>query len=226
MNPTGTPRVETTSRLARELTDIPDEIRRAPAPVVPEFGAPYSLRVVDADGSDPAMITEWMSRPHLVQTWEQDWPLERRLDNLTAQLAGTYSRPCVLGVDFAALDRPEIGHREVAYVELYRPAKDEIGRLYHAGPRDMAFHIATAETVLLGKGVVSGWIGLLPGAIWAAEPECRRLLCDPDHRNLPMRKALEKNGWQLLGEFDVRPDRRIALYVLPREPQDMPALRA
>lgn len=221
MTPTGTPLV-----LARELITISDEVRAAPAPVLPEFPAPFSLRAVEITGADPATITEWMARPHLVQTWEQDWPLDRRRAHLAAQLAGSYSLPCILGFDFAALDRPELGRREVAYVELYRAAKDEIGGLYHADARDMAFHIATADLNLIGKGLMSTWIGHLANGIRSAEPECRRLMCDPDYRNAPMRKALEKNGWQLVGEFDVRPDRRIALYTLPRTPADLPTVRS
>ncbi|MGW2660375.1 GNAT family N-acetyltransferase [Nocardia tengchongensis] len=211
--------------LARELTDLPDHIRRGPAPVLPEFVAPFSLRLVDADSADPETITEWMHRPHLLETWEQDWDTDRRRADCGAQLAGTYSRPCILEYDFAALDRPDLGNREVAYVELYRPAKDEIARLYDAEAHDMGFHIATADTNLLGRGVMSGWIGLLGQAILAAEPECRRLLADPDHRNAPIRKALEKTGWQHLGDFDIRPDRRISLYALPRTAADLPETR-
>ncbi|MBF6167459.1 acetyltransferase [Streptomyces gardneri] len=220
MNPTGTPYV-----LKRELTDIPDDVRAAPAPVIPDFPEPFALRVADPDSDDPATIAEWMSLPHLARTWEQPWPPERRRADIAAQLAGTYSRPCIVSFDFAAIDLPELGRREVAYVELYRPAKDECARFYHADPRDMAFHIATADQNVIGRGVMSKWIGLLAEGIWAAEPECRRLMGDPDHQNISVRRALAKNGWLELGEFDVRPGRRIALCTLPREPQDVPAIR-
>ncbi|GAB4583134.1 GNAT family N-acetyltransferase [Nocardia sp. IFM 10818] len=211
--------------LARELTDVPDEVRTAPAPVVPVFPEPFSLRLVDVDSEDPRTITEWMRRPHLLETWEQDWPVERRHADCAAQLAGTFSRPCLLGYDFAALGDPETGRRDVAYVELYRPAKDEIATLYRADPRDMGFHIATADTRLLGRGVMSAWMRQLVERLFETEPECRRVMCEPDYRNTPMRKALEKNGWQHLGDFDIRPDRRISLYTLLRDPADLPVLR-
>ncbi|MEV6771194.1 GNAT family N-acetyltransferase [Nocardia sp. NPDC051030] len=215
----------TTYVLVRELTDIPDEVRAAPAPVIPEFAAPFSLRPVDIEGSDPETITEWMHRPHLLETWEQDWDIERRYADCTAQLAGTFSRPCILGYDFTALGLPELGPREVAYVELYRPAKDEIARLYEADPRDMGFHIATADTNLLGRGVMSRWMRQLAERILATEPECLRVMCEPDYRNTPMRKALEKTGWHHLGDFDIRPDRRISLYAFPRDAADLPVIR-
>lgn len=216
---------ETPHSLPREVIDVPDEIRKAPPPALPEFQEPFTLRLVDTAGTDPEMITEWMSRPHLVQTWDQDWPLPRRRAYLDAQLAGAFSRPCVLGFDFAAIDRPDLGRRDVAYVELYRPARDEISTLYRAGAHDMGFHIATADPNLIGRGIISAWIGHLAAGVFAVEPQCRRLMCEPEHRNTPMRKALEKNGWQLVGEFDIRPTRRIALYTLPRTAEDLPALR-
>ncbi|RJO72044.1 N-acetyltransferase [Nocardia panacis] len=211
MSETATPYV-----LARELIDAPAAIRRGPAPTSPRFDAPFTLRAADPEGADPDLLAEWMRRPHLLQTWEQAWTAERRRLDWRAQLAGTYSRPYILVLDFAAVGQPELGRRDIAYVELYRPGKDEVGRLYAADPYDMGFHIATADPALLGRGLVSGWIGQLATAVFAAEPECRRIICDPDHRNAPMRRALAKNGYRELGLFDVRPDRRIALCELNR----------
>ncbi|MFR9752294.1 GNAT family N-acetyltransferase [Nocardia sp. 004] len=220
MNHTGTPHI-----LERELTDIPEDVRSAPAPVVPEIGEPFRMRLADPDGTDPETLATWMALPHLVETWEQPWPAERRRRHLAAQLAGTYSRPYLLSYDFTAIDRADLGRREVAYVELYRAAKDECGKLYEADPLDLGFHIATADLNLIGHGIMSAWMRELAAALFTADPGCKRLICDPDHRNTPMRKALRKNGWIDLGEVDVRPDRRIALHVLPRTQSDLPTLR-
>lgn len=221
MSQAGTP-----STLPRELTDIPEDVRHGPAPVIPEFPAPYSLRPADPNGDDPALLAEWMRRPHLLETWDQPWSAERRRANWQAQLAGTYSRPCVLGFDFAAINRPELGMRDVAYIELYRPAKDEIARLYESDPHDMGFHIATADLEVVGRGVMSTWIGLLGPRIFAAEPQCRRVMGDPDHRNPAINRAFAKKGWHNLGTFDIRPDRRITLWTCPRTERDIPAVRA
>ncbi|WP_068056915.1 GNAT family N-acetyltransferase [Nocardia xishanensis] len=220
MNQTGSPYV-----LARELTDVPDEVRSGPAPVTPSFAAPFSFRPADPDSDDPEMLAEWMSRPHLLETWEQAWPAERRRADWQAQLAGTYSRPYILGFDFSAIERPELGHRDVAYIELYRPAKDEIARFYEAEPHDMGIHIATADLNVVGRGVMSTWLGHLPTAIFAADPLCRRIMGDPDHRNVSLHRAIHKTGWQDLGVFDVRPGRRITLVTWARTPEDVPAIR-
>ncbi|WP_416564705.1 GNAT family N-acetyltransferase [Nocardia testacea] len=219
-NPTDTP-----SGLARELTEIPEEVRVAPAPALPHLAAPFEIRLADPEGPDPDLLADWMNRPHLVKAWEQPWSAEQRRANLRAQLAGSYSRPCILGFDFAAIDRPDLGRREVAYLEVYRAAKDEIARLYHADPYDVGFHIATAEHELLGRGVIAQFFFQLVAGIFEAEPRCRRIMADPDHRNVATRRVVEKYGWPCLGEFDIRPDRRIMLLTTPRTPDDFPTLR-
>ncbi|MET9027579.1 GNAT family N-acetyltransferase [Nocardia sp. NPDC004168] len=220
MNPTRTPHV-----IARELTDIPDELRAVPAPPQPALPAPFDIRTADADGADAELLTEWMNRPHLIETWEQPWPVELRRQNLRAQLDGSYSRPYIVGYDFTGTDRPELGRRDIAYLELYRPAKDEIARIYHADPYDVAFHLATADPEVIGRGIMFAFVsGLLPG-IFAAEPNCRRILIEPDHRNVAVRRMTERFGVPSLGDFDIRPDRRITLYYLPRTPADVPTVR-
>lgn len=219
MDITGAPQV-----LARERA-VPDAVRLDHGPVLPAFPSPYSIRVADPTGSDPALLAEWMARPHLVEAWDQDWPEDKRRENLAAQLAGTFSLPCIISYDFAAVDRAELGVREIGYTEFYRPARDVIGGLYHADPRDMGFHIATADTSLLGKGVMSTWIKHMVAGIAAADPLCPRIMGDPDSHNKPIRRAFEKLEWTLLGEFDVRADRRIALYMYPLADKGLPELR-
>ncbi|MET9210735.1 MULTISPECIES: GNAT family N-acetyltransferase [unclassified Nocardia] len=221
MTPAGTPYA-----LPREQTDLPAEVAATPAPALPIFAAPFALRVADPDGTDPELLAEWMARPHLLESWEQDWDAERRRADFRTQLAGTYSRPCILSLDFAVLGEPELGVRDIAYIELYRAAKDEIGRLYDAAPGDIGFHIATADTRVIGKGIMSAWISTMAAAVFAANPECRRMLGDPDHRNRAICRSFDKIGWHLVGEFDVRPTRRIALYATPRTPDDLPIPRA
>jgi RimJ/RimL family protein N-acetyltransferase len=202
--------------LKRELTDVGDDVRAAPPPVVPDFDPPFALRLVDPDGSDPEMLAAWMSLPHLVETWEQPWTAAQWRADSAARLAGDYSRPCIVSADLAAFGVSGEAMTEVAYVELYRPARDENAKVYPAAPRDMGFHIATARTDLLGRGVMSTWMERLAEAIWAADPLCHSIFVDPEHRNAHMRRALAKKGYRDLGEFDVRPGRRIALHSLSR----------
>jgi RimJ/RimL family protein N-acetyltransferase len=149
-----------------------------------------------------------------VETWEQEWSEAKWRADSTHRLAGDYSRPLIV-----SLDGTEIG-----YVELYRPARDEIARLYPVDPYDMGIHIATADPALTGRGVMSGWLAELAQALFDADSRCRRVVLEPDARNSRIRRALTRHGWTDAGEFDVRPDRRIALHILGRTPADVPQL--
>lgn len=204
-----------TYSIDREITDVPAEVAAAGGPVIPADTGRYSLRLVDPDGTDPEMLSEWFARPHLAVTWEQqDWTARRWRDDAAHRLAGDYSRPLIVAFDGV----------EVGYIELYRPARDEIARLYPADPYDMGLHVATAEPSLLGRGVMSAWMAELARALFDADSRCRRVVLEPDAGNVWMRRALVKRGWTDVGEFDVRPDRRIALHVLGRDPRDVPVL--
>ena len=75
--------------LPRELTDISDEVRDVPPPPIPELPAPYGLRLADPD-AEAEMIAEWMSRPHLAESWESVWPASRWQRYLRAQLASGF----------------------------------------------------------------------------------------------------------------------------------------
>lgn len=199
--------------LPRELTDLPEAISSVPPPPIPDLPEPYGLRVVDPD-ADAEMIAEWMSRPHLVQAWESNWPVQRWHRYLQAQLEGAFSRPFIATLD--GVDR--------AYIELYRAAKDSIARRYEHDPHDLGLHVAVADLDHIERGHVSYLLPYLVVSILTLDPQCRRIMFDPDHRNVLARKFCERSGCTFLGEHDMS-NRRMALYVLPRTPEDVPRQR-
>jgi RimJ/RimL family protein N-acetyltransferase len=199
--------------LPRELIDISDEVRGVPAPPLPEVPDPYDMRLVDPD-ADAEMIAAWMSRPHLVEGWESAWPAERWRRYLAAQLAGGFSRPFVASLD--GVDR--------GYIELYRAAKDSIAHRYDWNPYDLGLHVAVADLDYVNQGHVSFLLPHLVLSILTRDPLCRRIMFDPDHRNALARKFCERGGCVFLGEHDMA-NRRMALYVLPRTPDDVPRSR-
>ncbi|MFT3898737.1 MAG: GNAT family N-acetyltransferase [Gordonia sp. (in: high G+C Gram-positive bacteria)] len=201
-----------TEVIAREVRDVDPAVVAAGPPVIPNLAGRFRLRLVDPDGDDPTMLADWFARPHLVQTWDQPWSAETWAADTRTRLAGDYSRPLVVSHD----------GRDVAYLELYRVARDEIARLYRTDPYDTGLHIATADTSLLGRGVMSGFMGDLVEAVFADEPRCRRVVAEPAAENTRMRRALVKQGFVELGDFQIRPDRRITLCVRGRSPLDVP----
>ncbi len=196
--------------LPRELADLPEEIRCVPPPPIPHLPEPYGLRLAEPD-ADAVMIAEWMSRPHLIEAWESNWPVARWHRYLRAQLEGGFSRPFLALHD--AVDR--------AYIELYRAAKDSIAIRYNHDPHDLGLHVAVADLDYIQRGHVGYLLPYLVGSIFTLDPRCRRIMFDPDHRNALARKFCERGGCTFLGEHDMA-NRRMALYVLPRTPDDIP----
>ena len=199
--------------LRRELTDVPDEVRDIPPPPIPELPAPYGLRLADPD-ADAEMIAEWMNRPHLAESWEYARPAAWWRRYLRAQLESGFSRPCVGSLD-------GVGR---GYIELYRAAKDSIATRYECDPYDLGLHVAVADLEYMKQGHIRYLLPHLLVSMFTLDPRCRRVMFDPDHRNVLARKFCESGGCVFLGEHDMS-NRRMALYALPRTPDDVPRLR-
>jgi RimJ/RimL family protein N-acetyltransferase len=199
--------------LARQLTNISAEVRVVPPPPIPQLPEPYGLRLADSD-ADAELLSEWMNRPHLAESWEYAWPAERWRQYLHAQLESDFSRPFV-----ASLDGVDHG-----YVEIYRAAKDSIATRYEYDPYDLGLHVAVADLEYMSQGHVSYLLPHLLVSMFTLDPQCRRIMLDPDHRNVLARKFCERGGLAFLGEHDMS-NRRMALYVLPRTPDDVPRRR-
>lgn len=196
--------------LPRELTDISDDVRAVPAPPTPVLAEPYELRLVDA-AADAELLSEWMNRPHLVEAWEYPHPPSWWRGYLGAQLAGEFSRPFI----------GSFRGKEVAYLEVYRAAKDSIGPRYASHPHDLGFHAAIADLRFVNRGIAPILFPRVVASLFELEPECRRIMFDPDHRNTGARAVCEWAGCTFLGEHDMA-NRRMALYALPRTPEDVP----
>ena len=199
--------------LRRELTDLPDEVRDVPPPPIPVLPAPYGLRLADPD-ADAEMVARWMNRPHLAESWEYAWPAARWRRYLCAQLASGFSRPFVASLD--GVDR--------GYIEIYRAAKDSIAAQYEYDPYDLGLHVAVADVDYMQHGHVRYLLPHLLASVLTLDPRCRRIMFDPDHRNVLARKFCERGGCVFLGEHDMS-NRRMALYALARTPDDVPRLR-
>ncbi|SNT49188.1 GNAT family N-acetyltransferase [Rhodococcoides kyotonense] len=208
---------ETFPVLARELHDIADDVRAVPAPPIPAVPEPYAIRVAETtisspDAPDTEMITEWMNRPHLAEAWEYDWPLERWHAHLQAQLDGQYSRPLI----------GSFKGKDIGYLEIYRAAKDQIAGVYPSDSYDIGMHAAIADSSVVNKGFGALLLPKIIKSVFDLDPNCRRIVFEPDYRNTAMRRLSEYAGGVFLGEHDMRADRRIALFVVPRTPGDLP----
>lgn len=226
------------SQLPRLRRDIPAEDFLSSPPPVPRMESPFDLRLANPGPTSPDadQVAEWMSRPHLLETWEQPWPAERWRQDWIAKSSTTYARAAILsystaaspltnttrdttkGATPAAPASPSKADRSVpvGYVEIYRPHRDEIGATYRSQPHDLGLHIAIGEPALTGQGIFSHFLGQLTTALFKADPQCQLILGEPDYRNTRAHRALVKASFSDFGERQQRADRRVRLFGLLR----------
>ncbi|GFG71195.1 GNAT family N-acetyltransferase [Mycolicibacter senuensis] len=203
--------------MARQLANVSAEVRAVPAPPLPVFPDPYSVRFADPN-ADAELISDWMNRPHLAETWHYDYPADQWRQHLGIQFQGNYSRPYVISID----------GQPMAYMELFRAAQDDVSTLYDADPYDVGLHIAFGEFDMLKRGHGIILFRALVDGVFDVEPQCRRIIGDThaDVNSLG-RRAWERRNGAFLGEhFVPKWNQRIALFAWPRTPEDVPIYSA
>lgn len=196
---------------SRRIDDrIPPSQRVAPAPLLPRLvEGQVHLRYAQPDGDDVRRVHEWMNAPHVAEFWQQDWPLDHWQAHLAQMYDDTYERPYIA----------EFRGRPVAYVELYRAARDVVADHYEAHAWDLGLHGAIGERQAIGKNLAFRfWMDVIP-AIFAGEPECQAVVTDPaaDH---PVAVRLDQLaadhlGGERLGEVQL-PHKRAVLFRFSR----------
>jgi acetyl CoA:N6-hydroxylysine acetyl transferase len=155
--------------------------------------------------TDLPLIHEWMHRTHVVRFWQQDWPAARLRRYLADQLAGGVSRPCVGALSGVPL----------SYWELYRPVADPVGRTYPANSSDIGVHVLIGDTQLTGKGLGSVLLSAVRAGLFMADTSCRRIVAEPDVRNVRSIRAFQRAGFRRRAEVSL-PDKTAALMVAER----------
>ncbi|TDD20306.1 N-acetyltransferase [Kribbella turkmenica] len=158
-----------------------------------------------AGESDAATIASWMARPHIRRWWQQDWPVERWAEELNRQSAGEHSTPCVVSVD----------SEDVGYVELYRVRHDRLAEYYPSDDHDWGVHVAIGDVTRVGGGLGRRLLGALADALLASDPDCRRVVAEPDIDNTPSVRAFAAAGFVRQGELQL-PEKTALLMVRTR----------
>ncbi|MGW0890424.1 GNAT family N-acetyltransferase [Saccharopolyspora sp. NPDC002578] len=190
--------------------ETPNPLREVPAEAVPGVPVPvldegWSLRPVVLDSEDPALVHRWMNEDHVAVNWNQAWSLQRWQDELGAQLGGEHSVPCIVSRD----------GRAVAYVELYRVVRDKLAACYPLHPRDLGVHIAIGEKDAVGRGLGSSLLTSVARGLLAADPECVRVVAEPNVHNGASVAAFGKAGFERSREVGL-PGKNSALMVHAR----------
>lgn len=169
-------------------------------PVVPLLTPPWGLRVCSADGVDLDLVHGWMNAAHVAPFWNQAWSRPQWAAELGKQLAGDWSRPCLVSLD----------GQSVAYLELYRPAAHPLAEHYPAQVDDVGVHIAIGSPDRIDRGLGSRLLRLVAEGLLAADPACSRVVAEPDVTNERSVRAFTRAGFAHL--TDVRlPHKQAAL---------------
>ncbi len=147
-------------------------------------------------------MQRWMSTPHVAEFWHQAWPLADWSAAVARQLAGEHSRPWLVALD----------GDPVAYVEVYRPARDVIARQLAVDAHDLGVHIAIGDPDRTGQGLGPRVLRAVVDGLFAADARCTRVLGDPDTAHRVARRAFAAAGFEPLAEVDL-PHKRASLMV-------------
>jgi len=201
-------RAEHGGGLARALVDPPDPaVAAAGPPPRPALAPPWSLTAVRPTGSEVELVQRWMSAPHVAEFWRQAWPLADWSTEVARQLGDDHSRPWLVSLD----------GRPVAYLEVYRVARDVIAAHHEVGPRDLGVHIAIGDPARTGRGLGPRLLAAVADALLAAEPGCRSVLGDPDTAHTVARRAFAAAGFEPVADVDL-PHKRATLMARGRPP--------
>lgn len=180
--------------------------RTLPGPPLPVLPRPWSGRTAAADEPDLDLIRRWMHAPHVAAFWKQDWTRDRWADELRDQLAGDHSLPCLIDHDGTT----------IAYLEVYRVARDRLADFVDHRPTDLGVHVAIGDLGRTGRGLGTALLRAVADGLLAAAPDCDRVVAEPDVHNTSSIRAFGRAGFHPAGEISL-PDKTATLLIHPRD---------
>lgn len=178
----------------------------AGVPPTPALGGGWSLTPVEPAGAAIELMTRWMSEPHVEPFWRQAWPLDEWSMEIAHQLDGEHSRPWIVNH----------GGEPLAYVEVYRVARDVIAMHWDVGPHDLGIHIAIGDRARTGHGLGRRALRLVGEALLRADPSCGHVYGDPAVDHDRAIRCFQTAGFERIGDVDL-PHKRAALLALSRD---------
>lgn len=166
---------------------------------LPTSAGRFTLTPVKIDRDLP-LIQSWMNDPDVARYWELDGPPERTSEHVRAQLELPHTQPLLA----------RLSGRAIGYWELYRAAEDPLAAHYAAEPDDLGVHLLIGEGDCRGIGLGGVLLRALADAVQRERP--RRLVAEPDERNLASVRAFTAAGFTAADTLDL-PDKRATLMI-------------
>jgi RimJ/RimL family protein N-acetyltransferase len=155
---------------------------------------------------DLALLVEWMNDPVVSAFWELCGPADLTDHHVRDQLAADgRSVPCLGLLDGTPM----------SYWEVYRADLDPLARHYPARPHDTGLHLLIGPAAQRGRGLGGTLIAALTQRILRERQACRRVVAEPDVRNLPSVRAFLRAGFRYDSEL-LLPEKHAALMVYDR----------
>lgn len=171
------------------------------APPTPALTGPWSCDAVDAGSPEAALVARWMRSPHVADWWGQAWTDDAWDAELAAQGAADHSRPFLL----------RFGRHPLAYVEVYRVARDVLGAVVDAGAADLGIHLAIGEAAATGRGMGRATLDAVAAGLLRVDRACSAVWGDPAADHVAARRAFTAAGFALVGEVELPHKRAAAL---------------
>ncbi|MBR7827458.1 acetyltransferase [Actinospica sp. MGRD01-02] len=149
---------------------------------------------------DLPLIQSWMNDPDVARYWELDGPLERTTEHVLAQIDLPHTQPLLA----------RLAGRAIGYWELYRAADDPLAEYYAAQPDDLGVHLLIGESDCRGIGLGGVLLRALADAV--QQEKARRVVAEPDERNIASVRAFTAAGFAPAATLDL-PDKRATLMI-------------
>ena len=170
----------------------------------PEQNLRVRLRKVQTE-RDLNLIYDWLQKEHVREYWDMGEDLEAVRTYLDSKLDSGYLTPLII----------YINDQVAGYTELYNYNLDPLARFYPGEKQDLGWHIFLGEERFIGGGFAI-FVGRTIIEILFADENCRRILCEPDRRNLRMIQFVKKLSHRPLDEV-VLPDKTALFMECRRE---------
>lgn len=155
---------------------------------------------------DLDLLVGWMNDPVVSAFWELCGPPEVTEHHIRTQLDGDgRSVPCLGRLDGTPM----------SYWEVYRADLDPLARHYPARPHDTGFHVLIGPAEARGRGLGGTLIGALARRALRERHAARRVVAEPDVRNLPSVRAFLRAGFRYDSEI-ILPEKHAALMLYER----------
>ncbi|QMU80567.1 acetyltransferase [Streptacidiphilus sp. PB12-B1b] len=155
---------------------------------------------------DLRLLLQWMNDPVVAAFWELSGPAELTERHIQSQLDGDgRSVPCLGLLDGTPM----------SYWEIYRADLDPIARHYPARPHDTGVHLLLGPPQQRGRGTGGVLIRAVAERALRERHFARRVVAEPDVRNVPSIRAFLKAGFRYDRDLPL-PGKHAALLVHDR----------